>query len=595
MFSLLRGNANSANPVVQTLLDHTAPAVSSRRKQKPFEFLVRHLLTRLLHSEAVGAGEEASALVPQIALALAMPGFVFALFLYMYYHFPYGPRPFWSQVSDHLFYVTYSFTIMGIGTVLQWDLLFPDRLDVLILTPLPISGRSQLLARGAALSIFLGAFLIGLNLLGIVTMPVAADLLHIGLTHFVAHAVAVLLSGLAIAAFLVALQGVFLCTLGEDLAAKISPVVQTLSVLLLLATLLLYPLFAHFLLLVLRSHNSVVYLFPPFWFLGIYERLLHGSSAPQIFMALSRIGLWTTALSSATAVFTYPLAFKRRLRQIVEGTTLATISPGATTAHRLLHVTLLRDPRQRAIYHFISQTLSRSQRIRILLAIFGGFALAIVAAAISVIRLGSHSIGFELSPIGMRFAVPVIAFWTVVALRAAMRVPIAKSSSWIFRAIHGRPERAHLDAAERWVALYALATTTLAAVFFQLITPPEFRSTTNSFVQILIAVSLPVLLTDIFLLWERAIPFTTSRPYSVNNLSYVVVTYIIFFPSLCLAVVALGSWMERSLFHIAMTALCVLMLPMLLHRYRLRLFEEIALGTSLEEDSLAPGEMGLRD
>ena len=49
-----------------------------------------------------------------------------------------GPPPYWLQVNHHFFFVLYSFVAMGIVTVFEWDMFFPDLLDIFVLTTLPI-------------------------------------------------------------------------------------------------------------------------------------------------------------------------------------------------------------------------------------------------------------------------------------------------------------------------------------------------------------------------------------------------------------------------------------------------------------------------
>ena len=125
-----------------------------------FEVLTRHLLYRLTHNEALG--EEIPTRMIQVAYMLALPGVLVALYLVAAYHQPkaLGMRPYWSQVSDHYIYTVYAFVVMGVITVFEWEMLFPDLLDVFVLSTLPIAKRNLLRARLLALGIFLGLALI---------------------------------------------------------------------------------------------------------------------------------------------------------------------------------------------------------------------------------------------------------------------------------------------------------------------------------------------------------------------------------------------------------------------------------------------------
>ena len=83
---------------------------------------------------------------------VAVPG-MFAAFAML----PTGVRfdqPFangWELVIDYYFFVLYSMVVMGFVMVFEWDALFPDRKDYIILTPLPLGGQRHLLreSRGA--------------------------------------------------------------------------------------------------------------------------------------------------------------------------------------------------------------------------------------------------------------------------------------------------------------------------------------------------------------------------------------------------------------------------------------------------------------
>ena len=45
-------------------------------------------------------------------------------------------------MTDCYFFVLYSMVVMGLVMVLNWDALFPDRRDYLILTPLPLPANA---------------------------------------------------------------------------------------------------------------------------------------------------------------------------------------------------------------------------------------------------------------------------------------------------------------------------------------------------------------------------------------------------------------------------------------------------------------------
>ena len=306
--------APTKHPVLSLAVQ--AEEFTSEREQSQFEILVRHIFHRFLHNELLSSDDDETKRVMQISCAIAVPGMLVALFLFPAYHAfpPYPvPRPFWAQVGDHYFYVMYSFVVMGAATVFEWDLLFPDLVDVFVLSIQPIANRHLFLARVLALAIFLGLVLLATSVLGILFLPLVAELPNF-FRHLLAHSMAVFASGAFAAATFLALQGILLNIVGENIFRRVTPLIQGMSIMLLLAILLLHPTLSRSLEPLLTSGAPVVRLFPPFWFLGIYERLLMGPSAPAIFHEFARFGCYALLLMLACTVLTYPLAYRRRVR-----------------------------------------------------------------------------------------------------------------------------------------------------------------------------------------------------------------------------------------------------------------------------------------
>src|ERR1700761_4462934 len=167
-----------------------------------FYLLVRHSLNRFFNNELIAAEGEAKARLLQLMHAVGLPGLVAALFLFPMYHRPL-PRPFWAQVSDHYFYVVYSFVALGVLSIFSWDLQFPDALDIHVLSPLPV--RNFFHARVLAGSLFLGSFVVGINALGSIFYPWLTEqpgVMH----HATTHMLAVAASGGFAVLFFLALQ-----------------------------------------------------------------------------------------------------------------------------------------------------------------------------------------------------------------------------------------------------------------------------------------------------------------------------------------------------------------------------------------------------
>src|SRR6266568_4085623 len=158
-----------SEPEILPLNAQAALGVVLEPERSQFSLLVRHFLERFFNHETASPDGDAKARLVLIAFATGVPGFMVALYLWPVYHpfigWPPGRPldasrpPYWLQVNHHFFFVLYSFVAMGIITVFEWDMFFPNLLDIFVLTSLPIRDRSLFLARVVAIAIFILGFL----------------------------------------------------------------------------------------------------------------------------------------------------------------------------------------------------------------------------------------------------------------------------------------------------------------------------------------------------------------------------------------------------------------------------------------------------
>jgi hypothetical protein len=536
-----------------------------------FSLLLRHFLERFFNHETASPDGDAKARLVLIAFTVGLPEFVVALYLWPVYHplqWPPGggshggPPPYWLQVNHHLFFVVYSFVAMGIATVFEWDLFFPDLLDVFVLTALPIPNRRLFLARAAAIGLLVGGFLFDANVLAPFVLPAAID--PPNLPRFLAgHVLAVAGSGLYAAVLVLALQGVLLSVLGERWFRKVALLLQGFLIAALLMLLLLFPVVSSAVPVMLRSGSLYALCFPPFWFLGIYQRLMEGPSAMPIYTRLAQIGCAALLATAGLAALAYPIAYIRRVRQLVEGPgTHATRNRAASPLHRMLHATLTRSPVRRAVFHFISQTLLRVQRYRIYLVLYAGVGLSVVAAAILRLAVVNQQIHMEISSDGICAAVGIVAFWTIAGLRVAFVSPGNQQGSWIFRLIHGRPPHFHaameqLQAAKTWVLSWGLVITLSACAVFRIFAPPQLLTLPATASLLLIGAGTCLLFTDILFLNVKVVPFTGESTREQPNLAASLLKYIAFAPGAALVPIVAQPWIEMSAEHLVVAAVAI--------------------------------------
>lgn len=392
------------------------------------------------------------------------------------------------------------------------------------------------------------------------------------------------------------LQGLLLNLLGQRMFRRITPLLQGFSITILLTVLFLYPTLSRDLRTFLSSTSTFVYFFPPFWFLGIYERLLAGPATLPIFQQLARSGCWATLFTVMLAAVTYPLAYKRRVRQLVEGAGATNTSGWITPPiNKILHATILRLPARRAVFHFVSQTLLRTQKHRVLLAMYAGLGIAFALARMLIFTVvdGHTHVGFLAN--GIRSAIPVLVFWTVAGLQTSLTAPTDRRGSWIFRVTIGRARLAHLNGAKIWVAVWGFAISLATLVALHGVAPLALQTPLATAGQMVVALGLCLLLTDCLFLNTMTIPFTQLRKTALTDMPLIVIRYFVVFPILVLIVVHYEAWLEISVTHLVQMLLLIAAAHIWLRRQYGQRVQEIRSGSEFEDEDEPFQRLRLRD
>jgi len=439
-----------------------------------FLALTRHFFARFFDNDAVSRQGEMQTNVVQVLGLLAVPGF-FLCFYMMKHYPPTALHPFdsWQATSDRYLFVSYSMMVMGFVTVFEWDSLFPDRRDYLILSALPIRVLTLFCAKVLALCFFLGLFAFDLNCFSTVLLPVVS-MGHAGTQSdlhqmMFAHAASAVAGGLFVAFFFAGLQGLLINVLTSKAFRWVSPLVQMVSMGLLVLVLMLYPLVSALIQSLVEQNSPYLFYFPCFWFLGLYESLRPGVVHPA-FHPLATMALRSLALVCVGCLIAYIAGYRRHARRAMESIELDLNGPSRLRVKltRLLHHSLLRHPLQRATFHFIGQTLTRSTKHRLFLAAYGGFAIAFaILILFPVVDVGGQP-KIQVSSTGLMSVPLILSFCLLTALRAAFTFPAELTPNWAFQVTDATSSDEHLKACRRWVALCAIVP------LFALLMPMEF-------------------------------------------------------------------------------------------------------------------------
>src|SRR5450755_1805515 len=149
-----------------------SPAIENQISQ--FRELSRHFFSRFFDNDLVSADGDMRSAVVNILAMLSAPGMLLP-FLFMTKYSSLQRQPMWvrdlASLGEKEFFICFSMTVMGLVTVIEWEMLFPDRRDYANLTPLPIRLGTMFAAKMAALLGFLTIFTVAINAFSPVMFP----------------------------------------------------------------------------------------------------------------------------------------------------------------------------------------------------------------------------------------------------------------------------------------------------------------------------------------------------------------------------------------------------------------------------------------
>lgn len=501
--------------------------------RRPFPTLLRVFVGRVFHGGGGSGDSEMGVALGVILVLLAMPGVLVSLLLfekYMVLSFG-GFDPFIATIPDEYFFIVLSMVVTGAAAVWRWDALFLDRRDYTNIVPLPVSLRRIFLGNLAAIFLLAMALTVDVNAASFFLFPVAVvgsqlSLKVLFLRFAAGHAVTVVLASVFSFFAVFAIIGLLMAILPYALFRRISLYVRFLIVLFYLALLTTSFGVTSFLGQLARMSKLAVKLLPPVWFLGIGQTLW-GNGHNPFFAAMARTALLALGISLAVAILSYTLSFRRSFIRIPE---TAEVGPLPRSQFHFLPVKLfdrvfLRDPQQRACFHFITRTLLRGETHLQIVSAFA--AMALVASAQSVASVfRTHAAVHLRTPSENLLSIPfVLSFCVIVGIRLAFAIPSDLRANWVF-ALWIDPDTLQTRPIARKVlltfSLLPLIPICIAGSWILWGFGVAFLHTT-------VFAACTVALVELLLLRFRKIPFTCSYPPFQSHSALIFVAYLFSF------------------------------------------------------------------
>ena len=557
-----------------------APALENELSQ--FRELARHFFGRFFDNDLVAVNSDESdmrATVVNILAMLAAPGMLLP-FLFMTKYSNMQRMPLYvrdlASLGEKEFFICFSMTVMGLVTVIEWDMLFPDRRDYANLTPLPIRLRTTFAAKIAALLAFLTIFSSVINAFSPVMFPavVLQNKSVLMLPGFArCHIVSILAANTFVFFLCVAVQGILMNVLGYRLFRRVSPYVQFALVALLILMFLLSGRIVSELKPYATVNPASVYLFPPLWFLGFYQTQL-GWTNP-VFRELAASARMAAGWTTAAALATYLLSYKRHVTHSLESADEFATIPSAMDrfVERALDRFVVRDRLQQATFYFIWKTLTRSRRHKLLFAAYVAAGCAVIFEGLAVlVARGGNSWMYRPSP-ELLPAPLILAFFILCGMRHVFAVPAELRANWVFQVSDRGEARRCLAGVKK--SMLVVGVLPLIALLLPL--HVLFWGWRTALLHMLFGTVVSWLLVEVLLVNFEKLPFTCSYLPGKANLKVSWPIYLFGFTTYVSVFLTLEYWMLQRPVRFVWLAAVVALVQLALFIYRWRVGRDVAL------------------
>ncbi len=437
--------------------------------------LLRHFLGQQLASDLFSSAEQVQRLLVWVLVGLGAAGPVMTYA----YRAKYGylqslatPDLYFAAVrADRLFFIVLSMVAAGLATAVQWQGLFPSVRDYFVFKPTPVRLHRVFIARFLAAFGIVAVVVLDLNLTTSLAFPLVSSgqwqLPSFGVQHIFAHALTTIAAGLFVFFALAALQGTLLNLFSARLFERFSVLIQAFfATAFVAAALSVFDIPNWY--ETIASRPQWMWIFPPAWFLGLYETLL--GSRDRYFLRLAAISMKALAVVVLIGVVAYVLSYHRHASHILEQSRRpARESRIARFGTGLLRM-LVPSSCERAVFAFSLQTLQRSRHHKLLASFCAGIALVLALSAagpILVTHLRSGN-AWEIWQIQSVLAVPLVLGCAVVlSLCYVFQIPAELRANWVFRMAEGPHRRELLNAAESLLILCGLVPVLLATLLME--------------------------------------------------------------------------------------------------------------------------------
>jgi len=395
--------------------------------------------------------------------------------------------------------------VVGLITVVSWDNIFPDRRDVMVLSPLPVRPVTILVAKVAASGAIVGLSILALN----IGTGFAWPLILAGFPGVLRFCPAYWFTMIAASVFLycsvLTVQGFTALLLPRRIFLRLSAILQLAAFGLFIGAYILLPSFTTAADLADARNHQTLASWPSYWFFALFNQL-NGSLPPALaWLALRAwIGLGFAVFAAAASLL---LCYLGTMKKTVEQPDLVPTRGGIHWKPRF------GSSLQTAIVLFSFRSITRSRQHRVMLAFYFSMVFGV---AVSIVR--SELSAPSRLPLSTEFLIPTVVMMAlaVVGMRNVLPLPISLNANWVLRVTQLCPSDKYIAATRRVQLLFAVLPVWLVSACLSL----RFRPWHQVAEHLAILALLGWLFAEISLVGFYKVPFTCSYLPGKTNIQF---------------------------------------------------------------------------
>ena len=434
----------------------------SKGQTKQFLILTRHFFLRLFINDVVSFEESMQEKIIALVAILAVFSGHFANVLTSKYVWIRDENMSWVEKCHFLLF---AMLVISFISLLEWDIIFPDSRDFSNLMSLPLKLRILFLSKFTSFFLFVCLFALGITSLSTIVFWMylpqwQSHSFVFSLRFVVTHVVTVFAACISVSFIFALLIGTLMTVLGHRLFNILSVYIRSLMMIALVFLMSFFlfriidvPRLFPSLTALRQSDSPFLYLFPPMWFVGLYETLL-GNRDP-LFQTLAKWAIPAVILPLIAFLMISAVGYRKYLRKMREVNSershLDRIREGLKERFSAI---FLKNPIQRAVFYFFGITIKKSNLHRMRLASYMVVAVGIVLILLAArtTPLGDFD-AFDKTLLSIPF---ILSFFLVFGVRATSNIPIAIEANWIFRLRETHDKKHYLIGFKKGVVFFAI-------------------------------------------------------------------------------------------------------------------------------------------